>query len=99
MLQKNQNFRRNTKNVVKNFARAFKIYLNGQDTEAYQKFSLQYKIANLNNKLIRQIVVDRNLRVYFHKFLKEEADNWIRDSPMQHKQSHFEAVRVYLDEI
>lgn len=94
---------RNTKNVSKNFCKAFLTYLrNGQGhlrgaSEAISMYNRLFGRKIYNNHCIKRIIDSGPLRGLFRLFLREEAPQWIRHSKINDKVLHYEAINIYLN--
>jgi hypothetical protein len=77
---------RNTKNITKNFCKAFLAYLKSDKVAGMERSRIREGIATYNkllerkkynNKLIKKIISNEILRDLFRMFLEREAKNWI----------------------
>lgn len=67
--------------------------------EEYSKGEAEMKALmkkeNFNNRLIKNIISNEKVTRLFLKFLKEDADDEIKESRIHDKDSHYEAVELY----
>jgi hypothetical protein len=54
------------------------------------------KAAKYNNLLIQKLLSNPRISPYFRDFLKNHAEDWIRNSKITDKGVHLEAVPIYL---
>ena len=94
---------RNTKNVSKNFCKAFLAYMKsglGQLQEAPEAIAMYNRLFSrkiYNNHSIKRIIDSGPLRGLFRVFLKEQAPQWIRHSKINDKVLHYQAINIYLN--
>lgn len=60
-----------------------------------KNLKLLLKNLNFNNVLIKNIIKDETLSKEFGVFLEEAAEDEIKYSKIQSKNSHYEAIEVY----
>lgn len=91
-------FQRNTKNVAKNYCKAFLQFL-----KMIKKTSIHSRLKEIigetkyNNRLIYIIVQDQEICPLFKQFLEEGAEKWIEDSKLSNKEIHKEGIELYLN--
>lgn len=77
---------RNTKNITKNFCKAFLAYLKSDKVVGVERtriregihiYSKLLECKKYNNKLIKKIISNEILRDLFRMFLEQEAKHWI----------------------
>lgn len=90
---KNEGKRRVTKNLPKNFIKAFLNYLESvkdeKNTELLDcKMRLFTSRQKFNNSFIQRIVDDSDLEQYFVNFLNNHARDWIEHSKIRDKEVH-----------
>ena len=88
--------RRDTKNIPRNIVRAF---INVLTTSGNQSFELVEQLAkekHYNNSLVEAIINNQELTFLFRDFLSSSARKWIDQSRIKDKQSHYEAIDIYL---
>lgn len=97
---------RNTKNITKNFCKAFLAYLKSDKIvgvervkirEGIHTYSKLLECKKYNNKLIKKIISNEALRDLFKMFLEKEAKRWISESRVNDKTLHEEAIAIYLN--
>ena len=99
------------KNIVKNFVKAFRSFVhcvvenslvqeikqlrNGEELEQFRRtFEDWISARNFNNSLIIDLMSNQYSDL-FDYFLKERAEDWISQSKILNKSSHFQALREY----
>jgi hypothetical protein len=94
--------KRNTKNIPKNFCKAFGNYMEGLDQSKEWELamrevkSIERRSQNkYNNILIHRLLSSPRVCVYFRHFLEGHAAEWIHSSKINDKQVHIEAIRIY----
>jgi hypothetical protein len=80
--------KRNTKNLVKNFCKGFISYLERIKNQIDPDFidlkkEFLFDKAHYNNGLIKKIVTDPDFSPIFYDFLKNHAEDWIRNSKIK----------------
>lgn len=97
---------RNTKNISKNFCKAFVSFLKSEKVsiferrlirEAIRTYNTLLERKKYNNNLIKKIISNETLRDIFRNFLETEARNWISESRVNDKNLHYEAINIYLN--
>ena len=97
---------RNTKNVSKNFCKAFISYLRSNKITGISRNRIKdgiltyerlFEKNKYNNRLIKKMIANEILRDLFRIFLEKEAVNWINQSRISDKHLHEEAISVYLN--
>jgi hypothetical protein len=97
---------RNTKNITKNFCKAFIAFLKNERgsrferrtiREAVRAYAALLETRKYNNNLIKTIIANPKLRELFRYFLQNEAAQWINESRVTDKTFHQEAIHVYLN--
>ena len=93
--------KRLTKNLAKNFIKAFVNYLEDSKNEENSsliecKMNVLISRQKYNNSLIQRIIDEEELRPFFIDFLKHHARNWILHSKIREKTVHREAIDLFL---
>ena len=93
--------KRNTKNLVKNFCKAFVHYLKKLKEQGVvlpfdEKASFIFQKNHYNNDLIKKIIRNAKIGPFFKKFITEEAETWLETSKILNKDVHVEAIKLYL---
>ena len=97
---------RNTKNITKNFCKAFITYLKSNKVsgaprarirEGISTYQRLFERRKYNNKQIKKMIAHESLRDLFRMFLEKEAKNWISQSKITDKALHEEAISIYLN--
>lgn len=64
--------------------------------EALQALKGLLKKQNFNNRLIKEIIALQGIKKPFLEFLSEYAESQIENSRIQDKQSHYQAIDLYI---
>lgn len=92
--------KRNTKNIAKNFSKAFINYLEQEKKpSALTKAKQIMSHYNYNNKTIEVLSRDPLVKQLFEQFLRKKAGEWVESSKIHDKKIHKEAIALYLSMI
>ena len=64
--------------------------------EAFSELNRLISIEKFNNRLIKNIVRNQHVAKLFYGFLTESAEDDVKYSRIQDKESHFEAISLYI---
>ena len=94
--------RRDTKNVPKNFCKAFSVFMEGlpsREGEDWRKAMKDFRRLESKNKynniLIQKLLSNGRIVPFFKEFLTNHAADWIEGSKIADKEVHVEAIRIY----
>lgn len=96
--------KKDKKNIVKNIVKIFLSWLQKKDQEkktevwetALKELKNLLEVQNFNNRLIKNLVGNKAINKAFLAFLTDDAEDQIKYSRIQDKQSHYEAIELYI---
>lgn len=96
--------KKDKKNIVKNIVKMFHTWLESMNIEkksnsasdAFSELNRLISMEKFNNRLIKNIVRNQHVAKLFHGFLTESAEDDVKYSRIQDKESHYEAINLYV---
>jgi hypothetical protein len=95
--------KRNTKNIPKNFCKAFSNFMDDHSKKASSEWGQAMRVLKkieardkYNNIILKKMMQNPRIVPFFKEFLLNYAEQWINNSKIADKRVHLEAVKIYL---
>ena len=96
--------KKDKKNIVKNLIKIFLAWLDKKNTDTTLKEFEDIKEEmkkllskeNFNNRLIKEMIENKMINRQFLHFLTDTADEDVKASRINDKESHYEAIKLYI---
>lgn len=96
--------KRNTKNIPKNFCKAFSNFMEDHVNKTSEEWGMAMKVLKkieirdkYNNITMKKMMQNPRVVPFFKEFLQNYAEQWINNSKIADKEVHLEAIKIYLN--